>query len=83
MDEIKSRFLSGLSVYAADFLRLAEMANVKIKKNIVSQIDNKVEKVRIIYDNGASQVSGYGIRQNTALAIGRVVRDVYMSLRAA
>lgn len=83
MKEAKARFLNGLSVNAADLLALAEYANVKIAKNIANQIDNKVEHIKIIYDNGASQISGYGLRTNTTLAIAKVIRNVYQTLKTA
>lgn len=83
MNEIKARFLYGFKTTSSDFLKLAEIAGIKIKKNIVAQIENRVEHISIIYDNGASRISGYGLRTSTTLAISRVIRDTYMALRNA
>lgn len=81
MEQIKSNFIAGRAIAALDFLRLASFVGCKITKNIAAQIDNKVERVQIIYNNGASRISGYGLRTNTVLAISRVVREVYTTAK--
>jgi len=80
MEELKFRFIGGQSINAEEFIQISANVGYKIPQNIATQIANKIDSVRIIYNNGASSISGYGLRYNTSVAIGRVIRDVYNQL---
>lgn len=82
MEQIKAKFINGRTISGLDFLNLAAFIGCKIANNIAAQIDNKVDYIQIIYNNGASRISGYGLHTNTLLAIGRAVRTVYTAAKA-
>ncbi len=81
MEQIKTNFINGRAIAALDFLQLASFVGCKVTNNIAAQINNKVEHIQIIYNNGASRISGYGLRTNTLLTIGRVVSEVYATAK--
>ena len=82
MEETKAKFINGRMIAALDFLELATLVGCRIAKNIATQINNKVEGIQIIHNNGASRISGYGLRTNTLLSISRVVCEVYAKAKA-
>lgn len=85
MEELKQIFLSGKRITAIDFLSLAQLSGYKLPKNAVKAINDKVDYITLLarYNNGASIISGYGLRSNTLLMIGREIKRVFEQIKAA
>lgn len=85
MNELKQNFLSGKRISANDFISLAQLSGYKLPKNAVKAINGKVEYITLLarYNNGASIISGYGLRTNTTLMLGREIKRVFEHLKAA
>lgn len=81
MKDLINRFLSGKPITGLDFINIAKAVNCNLQKNAIKAIDNKVETITLLakYQNGASIISGYGLRQNTTLMIARAVMTVFKS----
>lgn len=81
MDEIKQKFINGQSITGLEFIRLCAAIKYNISKNLIAQIDGKVESIKIIHDNGAAQIKSYRLYTNTLYAIGRAIKEVYNQLK--
>lgn len=85
MNELTQNFLSGKRISANDLILIAQLSGYKLPKNAVKAINDKVDYITLLtrYNNGASIISGYGLRTNTLLMVGREIKRVFEHLKAA